>query len=361
MHRVFKYFIAGVWILNGLVFKIFDLIPRHKAIVSELLSQEWADSLIVLIGTGETILGILILLNWKPKFLAIVQVILILSMNLIEFFFIQELLLFGPLNLLFSVLLSLAILIHQDLLNLPFKSLKNHPFRMKAHFRICYVFTFSLPVNELNPLIMKGLTLDSFKGQFAFYTLAIVDTQQLRPTFLPKFLGGSFKLIGHRIFVKLKAKSGKLFRGLQIIKSETNSLKMKIMGNLFTHYNYQKQSISIISKIDHIEIKAGETQFKVSPEKADEQPQLPKDSPFSNWNEAKKFAGPMPFTFSDLQDGNILLVEGKRESWKAKPLEVQSFQLSSYSSTLFPNAKLASAFKIENVNYKWQKGQIISI
>ncbi len=360
MKRFFNILFASIWIVNGLFFKVLQFVPRHQTIVSEILELEEAYFLTLVIGVAETILGILILMNWRPKFLALTQVLLILSMNIFEYFLVPQLLMFGKWNLLFAILLCLGILVNQKSRVSLLFSFNNHPFRVNAHFNYCYVFTFSLPIEEVDTLLFKGLVPDTFQDKFAFYTIAIVDTQNLRPSFLPKLFGGNFLLVGHRLFVRLKSKKGKIYRGLQILKSETNSLRMKIIGNMLTHYNYRKQNFEINVSKENIEIKSSKTGFRVLVSKGSENVSLPETSPFSSWKEARKFAGPMPFTFTDLaMENKILVVEGKRDKWEAKPIEVKSIEFPDYSKKLFPNAKLASAFKIENVDYQWQKGQII--
>ena len=87
------------------------------------------------------------------------------------------------------------------------------------------------------------MTLDTFKDQWAFIAVAMVQTSGLRPKGFPRFLGRDFFLIGYRIFVRFTTKEGKRLRGLYIIKSETNSEIMKFAGNIFTHYNYKTTHI----------------------------------------------------------------------------------------------------------------------
>lgn len=360
MKRYFNIFFAFIWLINGLLFKVLAWIPRHEEIVGEILNLEEASLLTTLIGSGETILGIIILMNWKPKLMAWLQVFLILSMNIIEFVLVPHLLMFGNWNLLFATFLSFGILLNQDSFKSFGSSLKNHPFTIMAHFNYCYVFTFSMPIEDVKHLVYRGLSPDAYKNKFAFYTIAIVDSQRLRPSFLHENLGSNFLLIGHRIFVRLKSQEGKIYRGLQILKSETDSLRMKIIGNLFTHYNYHKIEISISERKEEVEICVKRNGFKVLLSKNSEKVGLPESSPFKSWKEARKFVGPMPFTFSELnKQDKILTVLGKRDQWQSEPVEVKSIHLSDYEKKLFPNSELASAFKIKNVDYQWEKGEII--
>lgn len=95
--------IATVWIANGLWAKILAQVPRHEAIVARILGAEFAPLLIVLIGVGELVIAGWVLSRFRPRVCAAVQIALVLTMNIIEFIFARDLLLFGGLNLIFAM------------------------------------------------------------------------------------------------------------------------------------------------------------------------------------------------------------------------------------------------------------------
>ena len=50
---------------------------------------------------------------------------------------------------------------------------------------------------------------------------------------------------------------------------------------------------------------------------------LPTASPFADWKEARRFAGPLPFTFTyNKKTKEVLIIEGVRENWTPRPVEV---------------------------------------
>jgi hypothetical protein len=50
---------------------------------------------------------------------------------------------------------------------------------------------------------------------------------------------------------------------------------------------------------------------------------LPEGSPFADWKEARRFAGPLPFTFTyTAKKKQVLIIEGVRENWKPEPVRV---------------------------------------
>ncbi len=123
--------------------------------------------------------------------------------------------------------------------------LKKHPFAVLAHFESSIVLTYAVKKEEIEHIIPEPLELDTFKNEWAFIAVAMVQTKGLRPKGFPKFMGNAFFLIGYRIFVRYKNRAGKNLRGLYILKSETNKLKMQLLGNVFTHYNYTTTDITV--------------------------------------------------------------------------------------------------------------------
>src|SRR6266480_1675453 len=79
--------------------------------------------------------------------------------------------------------------------------LRRHPFAVKAQFRHCLVLTYALPTESLERLLPPGLFLDTYRG-FGFLAIAVVQTEALRPVFLPALFGQDFFLSGYRIFAR---------------------------------------------------------------------------------------------------------------------------------------------------------------
>ena len=238
-------------------------------------------------------------------------------------------------------------------------TLKNHPFAVEAFFESSIVLTFAVPKEQLESLIPAYLTLDTFQDKWAFVAAAMVQTRNLRPKGFPKFMGNDFFLIGYRIFVRYKNKKGKNLRGLYILKSETDKKKMAFMGNIFTHYNYTTTDIKKVKKKNSTTLVSNKSNFKIELYNSDEEADLPKDSPFQNWKEARRFAGPLPFTFTYNENTKeVLIIEGVRTNWKPKPIKVEEYQIQFLKSLGLENHVLANAFIIENIPYYWKKGKV---
>jgi len=238
-----------------------------------------------------------------------------------------------------------------------FSHLKNHPFAVSAFFESTTVLTFTFSKEVLESHIPPCLQLDTFQNKWAFVAIAMVQTKHLRPKGFPKFLGNNFFLIGYRVFVRYTTETGKNLRGLYILQSQTNKKKMEISGNIFTHYNYTTIDISQLQIGIQKTISSKKSDFEVSYEKK-EKITLPSTSSFSSWKEARRFSGPLPFTFTYKESTQeVLIIEGVRQDWKPQPIQVNSYHFSFFKQRGLPNPQLASAFTIENIPYYWKKGR----
>ncbi len=239
------------------------------------------------------------------------------------------------------------------------KFLKNHPFAVEAFFDSSLVLTFAVPKEQLKNFIPECLELDTFQYKWAFIAVAMVQTSGLRPKGFPKFMGNNFFLIGYRIFVRYTNNAGKRLRGLYIIKSETDKKKMEFFGNIFTHYNYTTTDIHQTTNGNFRTIKSNQSKFQITIEQTDNEIQIPEGSPFSGWKDARKFAGPLPHTFTvNTKDKTILTILGVRQNWKPEPVKIESYHFEFLNNLKLQNIVLANAFEIKNVPYYWEKGRI---
>ena len=237
--------------------------------------------------------------------------------------------------------------------------LKNHPFAVEANFDSSLVLTFAVPKEQLQILIPECLELDTFQDKWAFIAIAMVQTSGLRPKGFPKFMGNDFFLIGYRIFVRYTNNAGKRLRGLYIIKSQTDKKKMEFFGNIFTHYNYTTTDIEQTKSKNYKTIKSAQSKFEISIELTDSEIKIPENSPFIDWKDARKFAGPLPHTFTvNNEDKTILTILGIRQNWKPKPVKVENYHFDFLNKLKLQNIVLANAFEIKNVPYSWGKGKI---
>lgn len=117
VHRILTYFIAFVWLANGLFCKVLNFVPRHQQIVGGILGEEHARLLTVLIGISEIVMVIWILSKVKTRMNVIVQIAVVALMNVLELILVPELLLWGHFNIIFADCFILLIYHNEFVLN----------------------------------------------------------------------------------------------------------------------------------------------------------------------------------------------------------------------------------------------------
>lgn len=242
--------------------------------------------------------------------------------------------------------------------------LRRHPLPVTAFFRHSLVLTYALPRKILQPLLPPGLVLDSL-GELAFVAIAMVQTEALRPAGLPRALGQDFFLCGYRIFVRFRTRSGRILRGLRILRSDTDRRLMMFFGNLLTHYHYRLAKVIVDVTDERLEIRTATpdaaADLHVIAHLDNPVANLPADSPFGDWHQARLFAGPLPFTFDyEAATHSIVLIEGVRQRWRPAPVAVEVLQNTFFDHEPFGTAQpiLASAFHVKNIAYRWKRGVV---
>jgi len=254
--------------------------------------------------------------------------------------------------------------------------LQDHPFDVDARFDFSLVLTWALPIEVLQPLLPPMLQVDTFDDaagrRQGFLAVAMVQTRGLRPSRLPPVFGRDFFLIGTRIFARCTLTSGQRLRGLSILRSQTNRAAMRVLGDRFTRYRYETIDIDVVRTDDRITVSSGD--FLVDVDTASsaavgtdddsdhgdpDTALLPAGSPFTTWKQARRFAGPMPYTFSAVagRDDEVLVVEGVRSQWHPRAVRVREQHVPFFAERGLPGAVLASAFLVEDVPYHWKAGR----
>ena len=119
MHKILTYCIATVWIANGLFCKVLNLVPRHEEIVQTITNVDRPSAyfLTFIIGISEVIMAIWILSGYKTKLNTIVQIVVVATMNTLEFILVPDMLLWGKLNSLFAFIFILVVYYNEFYLN----------------------------------------------------------------------------------------------------------------------------------------------------------------------------------------------------------------------------------------------------
>lgn len=119
IHKISNYLVAAVWIANGLFCKVLHFVPRHEQIVQRILSVDLmtANIFTILIGLSEIGMAIWILSGLWKRQNAITQILVVATMNILEFVLVPDLLLWGRINAFFAFIFVLFVYFNEFYLN----------------------------------------------------------------------------------------------------------------------------------------------------------------------------------------------------------------------------------------------------
>ncbi|MFQ3671048.1 MAG: DUF2071 domain-containing protein [Verrucomicrobiia bacterium] len=239
------------------------------------------------------------------------------------------------------------------------KPWQTNPFPVRAWFERSCALAFTAPFDQIAKLLPPCLQPDTFDPRWGVLAVALVDTRQLRPAFLPKTFGRNFLLIGYRIFVRYLSPTGRAYRGLYILRSETDRLDMVWLGNLFTPYRYIQVPARLTEKSGRLTLQCqGPGPHLLADLNQPESIPLPAESPFPSWSVARRYCGPLPFTFSwNPNRRETVIIEGKKSSWTPQPVRVLDWHFPFLQSLGLRELKLANAFQVRQLEYRWKRGR----
>ena len=361
--------VASVWLYHGLVNKLLGMEPRHLLIVQSVpgLGGATGEVVLMIVGAAELLLAGWVLSGVRPLTCAAVQSVALLAMNVIELAFAREHLLWSamlaPANIGLLALAWTAAILRADkkVTSGLLYRLRRHPLRVLAHFDDSLVLTYALPAKVLEPLLPPGLAVDTYDG-YGFVAVAMVQTRDLRPALVPRVFGRNFFLTGYRVFAKFKTPDGRTIRGLRILRSDADSSLMVAAGNLLTHYNYRRCDATVDATPEKLVVvvrtPGAEADVEVSADLTGGEV-LPASSPFRTMRDARRFAGPLPYTFDyESQTHSIVAIKGVRENWSPRLVNVDVRRLAFFDDARFRGVTpiLASAFHVRDIPYSWLRG-----
>ncbi|EWH15037.1 hypothetical protein KLA_00720 [Cellulophaga geojensis KL-A] len=109
LNKILTISIGLIWLANGLLCKVLNLVPRHQKIVANILGDGFAKPLTISIGVLEIFMAVWIFSGYKFRVNAMLQMLIIGVMNILEFALVPELLLWGKYNIVFALLLICVI------------------------------------------------------------------------------------------------------------------------------------------------------------------------------------------------------------------------------------------------------------
>jgi hypothetical protein len=247
------------------------------------------------------------------------------------------------------------------------QALRRHPVPMRTRFGHSLVLTYALPPAVLAPLLPPGLALDTYTAPdgttHGFLAVGVVSAQALRPAAVPAAFGIDTVLTGYRIFARFPTPAGRSMRGLFILRSDTHRVVVAAVGNLLTRYRYHLARVRCTVDRDSLRVdvdsRDGGADLTVTADLGSRPAPLPPGAPFADDAAARRFAGPLPYTFDhETQTDSIVVVKAHRSAWTPEPVRVSVSRCTFLDRGPFAGTTpvLAQAFHVAGLDYGWHRG-----
>jgi hypothetical protein len=117
-HKTLTILIALVWLVNGLFVKVLSLDLRHVEIVKVVTNTDRVTAALITVAIGflEILMSLWVLSRYLSRSNAIAQIIVVSTMNILEFILAPDLLLWGRMNSLFAFLFLLIVYYNEFIL-----------------------------------------------------------------------------------------------------------------------------------------------------------------------------------------------------------------------------------------------------
>jgi len=113
IHKILTILISLVWLINGLYAKVLGFVPRHQEIVARILGSEISFVAVKVIGALEICMFIWIISRKFSRLAAVMQIIIVMTMNILEFILVPDLLLYGRMNIIIALVFVCVVYVNE--------------------------------------------------------------------------------------------------------------------------------------------------------------------------------------------------------------------------------------------------------
>lgn len=191
--------------------------------------------------------------------------------------------------------------------------------------------------------------------------ICLIKLEDIRPKYLPSFVGISSENAAHRIAVEWD-ENGETKQGVFIPRRDTDSLLNQLAGGRLFPSKHHKAIFDIEETTDQIHYSMRSKDREVSLSfNGNSTDTFPADSIFDSLQEASDFfeKGSLGYS-SNKTETNLDGVKLQIDDWQVKPLEIISVESSFYNDeSIFPKGtiKFDHALLMQNIEHEWHSAE----
>jgi hypothetical protein len=226
-------------------------------------------------------------------------------------------------------------------------ALRRLPLSFQGTLHHIKLVQFSLDVDEARRYLPDGFE-PLVRGRRAIVSLANVQLERMRLTWMPRRLGFNYRHVAFRFLVDVQhVGSDGTGPGIFFVKSFTDRPLLARAADWLTYYRVAPARIDSTATGMALEQNGRRISYQVAGESVE--PHLHGPA-LQTWAEATGVVRPLDHAYGVTPEGRVVITRVIRPGWPIRPMEVVEF-----STTFFESARLECGFRIdEPVPYIWQ-------
>lgn len=231
-----------------------------------------------------------------------------------------------------------------------------HPLPMKTTFRDCFLVNFAMAPETLARVLPAPLEPDVYAGQ-AFLSVVVADMERMRPAFVPRALGMTYRQVVYRAVVRCGGE-----RGVHFLRSDADNRLMVELGNLLSFFRFHQARITTAkgAGLRHFDLVANRDQhadIHATFDLGNAGHTVPAGSVFRSLEAAQTFLVELYAAFRPEPDAvTVNTVRIERSAWRITMVDAPRARFDFMDgSAAFPagSTRLDSAIYVEDLDYYW--------
>jgi len=238
----------------------------------------------------------------------------------------------------------------------PGQIVPKHPLPMKTTFRNCFLVNFAMAPETLAQVLPPPLVPDMYNGH-AFLSVVVADMEQMRPAFVPGFLGVTYQQVVYRAVVRCGDE-----RGVHFLRSDADNRLMVELGNLLSFFRFHQARIVATDGggLRHFDLVADphdHADIHATFDLASARRTVPAGSVFASVDDAQRFLVELYAAFRPDPDGaTVKTVRIKRSAWRVQMVDTPRARFDYMNGSAFfrsDSTRLDSTIYVEDLDYYW--------
>ncbi len=198
-------------------------------------------------------------------------------------------------------------------------------------------------------------------GGFAFWSAVVSELREMRPAFLPRVMGISYRHVAYRVYVRCHPPAGPPQPGLYFLRSDCDSHFVRLAGNALTDFRFRTAGIGIEDLADRCTLRVVSSDAPAEAILDRHAPAtLAAGSPFNSIEDAGSFLKYHPCGLAVPSSGQVALLRITRDeaAWRYRLMHVRHQEWGFFAGR---DVQAEICYEVKPIDYQWNRAVTIPV